>query len=131
MAYNEELALRVRVALGEHDGVAEKKMFGGIAFMLSGNMCCGVTGGDLMVRVGPDGLDGALAQPHTRPMDFTGRPMKGFVYVGPEGTEKEDSLIEFINKEIDYWKNSGHDPSIISGAIMGLKDIKIKIKSKI
>ena len=98
MAYNEDLALRIRVALGGYDGVVERKMFGGIAFMLSGNMCCGVTGGDLMVRVGPDGLDGALAQPHTRPMDFTGRPMKGYVYVGPAGTEKDESLKQWVQR---------------------------------
>jgi len=62
-------------------------MFGGIAFMLNGNMCCGVTNDDLMVRVGADGLEDALDQPNARPMDFTGRPMKGFVFVdaGPGG----------------------------------------------
>ena len=102
MAYNEELALRIRVALGGNDGVVEKKMFGGIAFMLGGNMCCGVTGDDLMVRVGPDGLDDALVQPHARPMDFTGRPMKGFVYVGSAGTEKDDSLKQWVQRGVAF-----------------------------
>ena len=102
MAYNEELALRIRVARGCRDGVVERKMFGGIAFMLSGNMCCGVTGDDLMVRVGPDGLNGALAQPHSRPMDFTGRPMKGFVYVGAAGTEEDDSLRQWVQRGVAF-----------------------------
>lgn len=102
MAYNEELAMRIRVALGGRDGVVEKKMFGGIAFMLSGNMCCGVTGDHLMVRVGPEGLDDAMAQPHARPMDFTGRPMKGFVYVGPLGTEQDDSLKRWVQRGVDF-----------------------------
>ena len=98
MAYNEELALRIRVALGGHDGVVEQKMFGGLAFMLKGNMCVGVTGDDLMVRVGAGGLEDALAQPHARPMDFTGRPMKGFVYVDSAGTEKDDSLEQWVQR---------------------------------
>ena len=102
MAFNEELALRIRVALGGRDGVVEKKMFGGIAFMLSGNMCVGVTGDDLMVRVGPDGLEGALAQPHARPMDFTGRPMKGFVYVDTAGTENDDTLKQWIQRGVAF-----------------------------
>lgn len=102
MAYNEELALRIRVALGGNDGVVEKKMFGGVAFMLAGNMCVGVTGDDLMVRVGPDGLDGALAQLHARPMDFTGRPMKGFVYVDSAGTAKDDSLEGWVQRGVAF-----------------------------
>ena len=63
------------------EGLTERKMFGEITFMLNGNMCCGVTNDDLMVRVGAGGLEDALDQPHARPMDFTGRPMKGFVFV--------------------------------------------------
>ena len=102
MSYNEELALRIRVALDGQERVVERKMFGGIAFMLSGNMCVGVTGDDLMVRVGPDGLDDAMAQPHARPMDFTGRPMKGFVYVGPLGTEHDDPLKQWIQRGVAY-----------------------------
>jgi len=81
MAYNAEIADRVLKVLDGREGLTERKMFGGIAFMLNGNMCCGVTNDDLMVRVGADGLEDALDQPHARPMDFTGRPMKGFVFV--------------------------------------------------
>ena len=102
MPFNEDLALHIRAALGSRDGVVERKMFGGIAFMLSGNMCVGVTGDDLMVRVGPGGLDDAMAQPHARPMDFTGRPMKGFVYVAPAGTAKDDSLKQWVQRGIDF-----------------------------
>ena len=81
MAYNAEIADRVLKMMVGREGLTERKMFGGIAFMLNGNMCCGVTNDDLMVRVGADGLEDALDQPHARPMDFTGRPMKGFVFV--------------------------------------------------
>ena len=102
MAYNEELALRIRAAMGSHEGVVERKMFGGIAFMLKGNMTVGVTGDDLMVRVGPNGLDDALSQPHARPMDFTGRPMKGFVYVDSAGTEKDESLKQWVQRGVAF-----------------------------
>ena len=81
MAYNAEIADRVLKMMVGREGLTERKMFGGIAFMLNGNMCFGVTNDDLMVRVGADGLEDALDQPHARPMDFTGRPMKGFVFV--------------------------------------------------
>jgi len=81
MAYNAEIADRVVKVLEGREGLTERKMFGGIAFMLNGNMCCGVTNDDLMIRVGAGGLEDALDQPHARPMDFTGRPMKGFVFV--------------------------------------------------
>ena len=96
MAFNEELADRIRVSLDGRAGVVERKMFGGVAFMIHGNMCCGVVNDDLMVRVGPDSLEASLALPHARPMDFTGRPMKGFVYVGPEGINDDGALSEWI-----------------------------------
>ena len=89
MAFNAEIADGVLKVLEGREGLTERKMFGGIVFMLNGNMCCGVTNDDLMVRVGADGLEDALDQPHARPMDFTGRPMKGFVSwePAPWGTE--------------------------------------------
>ncbi len=96
MAYDSELSDRVRTALKCQPGLGEKKMFGGIAFMLNGNMCCGVINDDLMVRVGPDGFEDALARPHARPMDFTGRPMKGFVFVGAQGTRTESTLAQWV-----------------------------------
>jgi TfoX/Sxy family transcriptional regulator of competence genes len=98
MAYDEGVAQRVREALADERGVVEKKMFGGIAFMLRGNMCCGVVGEELMLRVGPDGYDEALAEPHARPMDFTGRPMRGMVYVAAPGFESDADLAGWIER---------------------------------
>lgn len=92
MAFNGYLADRVRIVLASEAGVSERRMFGGIAFMVRGNMCCGVVGNDLMVRVGPDRYQEALGQPHVRPMDFTGRPLRGIVYVSPEGCRSDEAL---------------------------------------
>lgn len=102
MAYNEDLAFRVREALGDREGLMEKKMFGGLGFMLNGNMCCGVVHDDLMVRVGADNHQDALAQPHARPMDFTGRPMKGFVYVGLQGLQENDALKQWLERGVAF-----------------------------
>jgi hypothetical protein len=85
MAYDQTLAARVRKLFAARDDVAERPMFGGLTFMLGGHMCCGVNRDELIVRVDPAKEDAALAQPHARPMDFTGRPMRGFVTVRPEG----------------------------------------------
>lgn len=85
MAYDESLADRVRTALSAEDGLSERKMFGGLAFMLHGNMCCGIVGDRLMLRLGAELADEALGRPHVAPMDFTGRPMTGMVYVEPAG----------------------------------------------
>jgi len=85
VAYDEDLADRVRAVLPRGDTVTERQMFGGLAFMLVGHMCCGVVKDSLMVRLGPDSTARALEQPHVRPMDFTGRPMKGMIFVEPAG----------------------------------------------
>jgi TfoX/Sxy family transcriptional regulator of competence genes len=92
MAYDEGLAAEVREILIEHGDLEERKMFGGIAFMVRGYMCCGVLNDDLVLRLGEDGAKKALAQPHVRPMDFTGRPMKGYVYVDKKGVGTESKL---------------------------------------
>ena len=102
MAYDEALAERIRQALEGQDGIIEKKMFGGLAFMLGGNMVCGVVGNDLMARVGPDGHDSALSQPGARPMDFSGRPMRGMVYVGPEAHTRDETLREWIDRVLAF-----------------------------
>jgi TfoX/Sxy family transcriptional regulator of competence genes len=96
MAHDEGLAQRVREILEERRGVSEKKMFGGLCFLVHGNMCCGVETDRLMVRVGPDAHEAALAEPHARKMDFTGRAMKGFVYVGEEGFEADEDLERWV-----------------------------------
>jgi len=83
VAYDEDLADRVRAVLPHGEAVTERQMFGGLAFMLGGHMFCGVVKDALMVRFGPEGAGRALGQPHVRPMDFTGRPMKGMVFVDP------------------------------------------------
>jgi TfoX/Sxy family transcriptional regulator of competence genes len=102
MAFDEAVAGRVREALAGAPDVVEKKMFGGIAFMIHGNMCCGVIGDRLMLRVGPGGYEAALVRPHARPMDFTGRPMKGLVYVDPAGFASTGDLKEWIAKAMEF-----------------------------
>jgi len=92
MAFDEGLAQRLREIFAEREDVIEKKMFGGLVCMLSGNMCCGVVGEDLMARVGPDQYESALKQPYARKMDFTGKPLKGFVYVGYQGIMSDNDL---------------------------------------
>lgn len=96
MAYDEGLVERLREAFGSRPDIVEKKMFGGLAFMLSGNMCCGVVGETLMARVGPTQYEAALLRPHAREMDFTGKAMKGFVYVGPRGFESDADLQSWV-----------------------------------
>ena len=85
MAYDEGLAERIRGLIAGDPRMEERKMFGGLAFLCNGNMACGIVGDELMVRVGPDAWADALTQPHAREMDFTGRSMKGMVYVGIDG----------------------------------------------
>ena len=96
MAYDEGLATRVREALTTAVGVTEKKMFGGVGFMLGGNMACGVLGDELVVRVGPEAYSTALARPAARPFDFTGRPMAGWVLVGSEGIAEDHELEDWV-----------------------------------
>ena len=96
MAYDERLAERTRSHLVGRDDVREQKMFGGLAFMVSGRMAAGVIGDDLMVRVGRDDYDEAVRRPNARPMDFTGRPSKGMVYVSPEGTASDADLARWV-----------------------------------
>ena len=102
MAYDEQLADRVRKALGKRSGLAEKKMFGGIAFLLRGNMCVGVHGNDLIARIDPATTDSALAQTNTRPFDLTGRPMKGWILVQPKGIATEAALGKWIAAATEY-----------------------------
>jgi TfoX/Sxy family transcriptional regulator of competence genes len=98
VAYDEKLATRIRAIVGRRSGVSEKQMFGGLAFLVGGNMFCGVVGSELMVRVGPDAYEATLARPHARQMDFTGRTMKGLVYVSPEGIASADGLRAWVDQ---------------------------------
>ena len=102
MAYDEALAERVRDVLAPRVDLTERKMFGGIAFMIGGNMAIGVIGDDLMVRLEPTDAERALAEPHVRPMDFTGRPMKGMVFVGSAGTASDDDLAGWVGAGADF-----------------------------
>lgn len=102
MAYDEKLASQVREVLKRKRGVSEKKMFGGVCFLVHGHMACGVVGEDLCVRVGPDAYDDALKKPGAREMDFTGRPLKGMVYVGPRGYRRAPSLKVWVEQGLSY-----------------------------
>jgi len=98
MAYNEKLAERVRTALAGRDDVVEKRMFGGVAFMVRGHMSCGIVGSTLMVRLAPEDADGLVNEVHVRPMDFTGRPMRGFLYVDPDGIKSAAMLRKWVGR---------------------------------
>lgn len=97
MAYDPGLAQRVREALSDRTGVTERKMFGGLAFMLHGHMFVGVQDDTLMARVGPARYAEALAMPHVRQMDFTGRPLTGYVYVGAEALQSDSQLAHWVD----------------------------------
>ncbi len=96
MAFDEALALRVRKALAGKSGIAEKKMFGGLAFLLKGNMCVGILGNELMVRLDADHAAMALREKDTRVFDMTGRPMKGWIVVTAKGVADDDALARWV-----------------------------------
>ncbi len=102
MAYSEAVAERLRSRFSGRKDVVEKKMFGGLAFLVRGNMCCGVVGDRLMVRVGPAGYEEALSRPHARKMDFTGRPLTGFVYVDPKGFAAAGDLDAWVARALRF-----------------------------
>jgi TfoX/Sxy family transcriptional regulator of competence genes len=102
MAFDEKLAARIRAHLGKRTEVAERKMFGGITFLLQGNMCCGVHRDTLIVRVGPEEARRALAEPHTRVFDLTGRPMKAWVLVEPKGLAAGAQLERWVDRAANY-----------------------------
>lgn len=103
MVFNKLLADRVRSCLKDaNDHLSEQEMFGGLAFMVNGNMSCGVTGSDLIVRVGPDRYDDLLGREHVKPFEMTGRPMKGWVVVGGSGLESDDDLAGWVSKGLDF-----------------------------
>jgi TfoX/Sxy family transcriptional regulator of competence genes len=102
MAYNEQLVERIRKALAKHRGVAEKKMFGGLTFMLRGHMCCGVTNDELVLRLGSEQSEEAVKKPYIRACDFTGRPMKGMVMVMPYGYKTDSELQKWVQQAADF-----------------------------
>jgi TfoX/Sxy family transcriptional regulator of competence genes len=103
MAYDEDFANRIREQLAGEDAISERAMFGGLAFMFHGNMAVGIASkGDLMVRVGPDATADALAKPHTRLFDMSGRPMKGWILVAPEGVRTARQLGGWVRRGLAY-----------------------------
>ena len=102
MACDERLVERIRVVLRGVRGVGERRMFGGVCFTLNGNMSCGVVKDELMVRVGPDRYEDALKRRHARLMDFTGRPMKGYVFVSAPGIKTASGLRDWVGRGIGY-----------------------------
>lgn len=102
MAFDEALAGRIRAALARRKNVEERKMFGCICFLINGNALAGVWKDSLIARVGPDGYEDALTEPHVREFDITGRPMKGWVVVGPEGVRGDDQLTDWIQRAVKF-----------------------------
>ena len=102
MSYDEKLAERTRSVLDSRDDVVERKMFGGLAFMVRGHMCVGIVDRELMIRIGPDAYESALAEAHARPMDFTGRPLRGMVYVGAAGLRTEAGLRAWVDRGLRF-----------------------------
>lgn len=105
MAYDERLAERIRGYFKRRKGVEEKRMFGGLCFMLNGHMCCGVEKDRLMVRVAPDRYETFLKKPHAREMDFTGKPLKGFLFLSEAGYRTASGLASWLDEAVDYAKS--------------------------
>ncbi len=106
MAYNEELADRVRTAFAHQKAVEEKKMMGGLTFMVNGKMCVGILKDELMARIDPEVYESALQKNGCREMNFTGKPMKGFIFVGSKGTSTEKDLSYWIDLALDFNKKA-------------------------
>ena len=102
MAYDESLAARIRKTLARRKDITEKKMFGGIGFLLNGNMCVGVWKECLILRLGPDQYEGALKEPCVKEFDITGRAMKGWVMVEPGGVEEKDELRMWVRRAVTF-----------------------------
>lgn len=102
MAYDEALADRVRALVAGRPGFREQKMFGGLAFMLNGNMACGIMGSELIVRVGKENFDATITLPHARVFDMTGRPMRSFIHVAADGLATDEGLTEWADRGIAY-----------------------------
>jgi hypothetical protein len=101
MAFNERLAERIRGYFKRRKGVEEKRMFGGLCFMLNGHMCCGIEKDRLMIRVMPDRYDTLLSKPHARQMDFTGKPLKGFLFISEAGYRTASGLALWLDEAVE------------------------------
>ena len=111
MSYDPEAAERVRRLLSGRGDVVEKKMVGGLSFLVNGNMCCGVTGTALMVRVGAEDREQALHEPHVRPMAFAGRTLSGFICIEPAGYAADEALASWVQRGLDFASGLPAKPS--------------------
>jgi TfoX/Sxy family transcriptional regulator of competence genes len=102
MAYDEALAERIQDVLASQPGLEAKKMFGGVGYMVQGNMACGVHKDFLVVRVGPDAYEASMSLPYTRPFDITGRAMKGWVMLEPHGFASQKDLEQWVQAGLDF-----------------------------
>jgi len=102
LSYDRAAAERVRHLLSGRSDVVEKKMVGGLSFLVNGNMCCGITGTALMVRVGAEGREQALREPYVRPMLFVGRALSGFIRIDREGYAADDALASWVQRGLDF-----------------------------
>jgi TfoX/Sxy family transcriptional regulator of competence genes len=102
MAYDHDIADEIRTAIGHHPGLSEREMFGGIAFMINGNMAVGVSGDELMVRVGKDAHDEVVSRPGARTFDMAARPMRGWIAVAGEGFSTEEDLASWVSLGLGY-----------------------------
>jgi len=102
MVFSESLALRVRHAVSKHHGVTEKRMFGGVGFLLNSHMFVGIWKDSLIVRLGAAAAEGGLAEPHAREFDVTGRPMRGWLMIEPDGIERESQLVGWLERAIEF-----------------------------
>ena len=117
MAYDAGLAERIRSILSGAAEFSEKKMFGGLAFMIDGQMRCGVLKTDLVLRLTPESVAEALHQPHTRPMDFTGKPMKSMIYISAAGTDSDQALEDWVMGAVRLARSASAGDAIQSGAV--------------
>ena len=102
MTFSERTVHQIRRAMGNTPGLSERPLYSGVAFMVQGNMCCGMLDDHLVVRVGPDTYDAALQEPHARPMDFTGRPLPGFVFVERAGFASSTLLKQWVDRGVSF-----------------------------
>ena len=102
MAFREDLAERVRELLTDEETLREQPMFGGLSFMVRGYLPCGVHGEDLIVRLAPDEGAAALEEPHARAMDFSGRPMRGWLFVGPAAELEEEAFSQWVRRSLEH-----------------------------
>lgn len=123
MAFDLKTAERVRRILSSRNDVVEKRMVGGISFVVGGSMCCGVSGSALMVRVGAEARERALAEQHVRPMEFAGRPLAGFVLIDPGGLRTDAALADWVRRGLDFVATLPAKPPAISRArLRGRRD---------